>query len=355
MKALVLSGGSGTRLRPLSYSLPKQLLPIANRPILEYALDAIQRLGVTEIGIVIGTPDSEIPASIGDGSRWDTPITYIHQDRPGGLAHAVRTAQPFLGSDDFVMYLGDNVMPSGLEQIATEFGRWRPSAQLAAHKVPDPGNFGVVELDEKRRVVRLVEKPSDPRSDLALIGVYFFTPAIHEAIASIRPSARGELEITDAVQWLLEQGRTVRVVEYDGYWKDAGQPDDLLECNRRLLSDLSSDIAGTVDAASRIGPQVVIEAGARIERSRVEGPAIIGTGTVIEDSHIGPYTAIGRDCVLRRSRVADSILLDRVSVVQVSALYGSLIGRRASIVGGTGAEAGHRLLVGDDAAIEVAA
>ena len=351
MKALVLSGGSGTRLRPLSHSLPKQLLPIAGRPILEHALDGIRRLGITDIGIIVGAPGSEIEDAIGSGARFGARITYLVQDEPAGLAHAVRVARPFLGDDDFVMYLGDNVLGGGLEEIAADFTHRRPAAQLAAYRVPDPWNFGVVELDAGHRVTRLREKPAEPRSDLALIGVYFFTSAVHRAVDAIRPSARGELEITDAVQWLLDHDEQVRVHEYTGYWRDAGKPEDVLECNRQLLGELPSRIDGSVDGASRLGPRVVVEPGARVVRCSVEGPAIIGAGSVVEDSWIGPYTAIGRDCTVRDSRVTDSILLDHVSVVGVHGLHGSLVGRRAQVAGA----AGHRLLVGDDTSVEVAA
>lgn len=355
MKALVLSGGSGTRLRPFSYSLPKQLLPIANRPILEYAMDNLHGVGITEVGIVVGDTATEIAEAIGDGARWGARITYLRQEQPLGLAHAVQVARPFLGPDDFLMYLGDNVMPDGLEQITAEFERWRPAVQLAVQKVPNPREVGVAELDGYGRLRRLVEKPAEPRSDLGLIGVYVFTPAIHEAVDAIEPSGRGELEITDAIQWLFARHANVRVIEYAGYWKDAGRPEDVLECNRRLLGTLSPRVDGVVDAASRLDRQVVIEAGARITRSRVRGPTIVGTGTVIEDSYVGPYTAIGRDCLLRNTRVADSIVLDRASITDVYGLHGSLIGRRANVARGAGTTLGHRLFVGDHAGIEVAA
>jgi glucose-1-phosphate thymidylyltransferase len=354
MKALVLSGGSGTRLRPLSHSQPKQLLPVANRPILEYALDNLRALGVTEIGIVVGDGAAAIAETIGDGARWGARVSYLWQEQPLGLAHAVQVAEPFLGSDEFVLYLGDNVLPDGLGQLTAEFGRFRPAAQLAVRKVPDPANFGVAELDPDGRVRRLVEKPAAPVSDLALIGVYVFTPAIHAAVRSIVPSARGELEITDAVQWLLARGERVRAMEYRGFWRDAGQPEDLLECNRRLLSTVPPRVAGTVDAASRLDPQVVVEAGARVTRSRVEEATIIGAGTVVEDSHIGPYTSIGRDCLVRDTELADSIVLDRASIVGVSGLRRSLIGRQASIARGAGPAGGSRLLVGDHTGIELA-
>lgn len=355
MKALVLSGGMGTRLRPFSYSMPKQLIPIGNKPVLEHAIDTIRALGVTEIGIVVGDRADEIAATIGDGGRFGVHITYIPQDRPLGLAHCVSISQAFLGQDDFVMYLGDNMLPQGVEQAAEEFAADRPDAQLVVCKVADPRAFGVAETDARGAVVRLVEKPEHPRSDLALVGVYFFTPAIHRAVAAIEPSARGELEITDAVQWLVEQGRPVRAHEYSGYWKDTGRAEDVLDCNREVLCGLRRDIAGDADAQSNVVGQVRIEAGARVVRSLIEGPAVIGAGSVVVDSHIGPYTSIGRDCTITSTRIADSIALDGAAVSGVRGLHGSLIGRSAAVSRDDAGGRSHRLLVGDHTKVEVAA
>ncbi|MGV9779111.1 glucose-1-phosphate thymidylyltransferase [Streptosporangium sp. NPDC003464] len=355
MKALVLAGGSGTRLRPFSYSMPKQLIPVANRPVLEHVLRNIRDLGVTEIGVIVGDWAAEIAEAVGDGSRFGARITYLQQHRPLGLAHCVTTARDYLGDDDFVMYLGDNVLPDGVVSIAEEFRTRRPAAQIVVRKVSDPRAFGVAELAADGTVQRLVEKPQQPRSDLALIGVYFFTAAVHQAVAAIRPSARGELEITDAIQWLVTQGAEVKASEYDGYWKDTGNIEDLLECNSRLLGGLDAGIAGEVDAASRVDGGVVIEPGARVVRSRIEGPVIIGANTLIEDSHIGPNTSIGRDCVLRAARLADSIVLDSASISEVTGLRGSLIGRFATVGPGGRGQDSHRLVVGDHGRIEIAA
>ncbi|WP_455354478.1 glucose-1-phosphate thymidylyltransferase [Streptomyces sp. SYSU K217416] len=355
MKALVLSGGSGTRLRPFSYSMPKQLVPIANKPVLAHVLQNIKNLGVTEIGVIVGDWAPEISDVMGYGAQCGTQVTYIRQDRPLGLAHCVEIAQDFLGDDDFVMYLGDNMLPDGITEIADEFRAGRPTAQVVVHKVADPRAFGVVELDAEGNVERLVEKPQQPRSDLALIGVYFFTSAIHRAVASIEPSARGELEITDAIQWLVSNGADVRASEYSGYWKDTGNVDDVLECNQHLLSRLHPDVAGDVDADSRVDDQVVIGAGARVVRSRIEGPVIIGENTVIEDSHIGPNTSIGRDCVVNSSAVSDSIVLDRARISGVHGLRSSLIGRDATVGTGSRRASHHRLVVGDFTRVEVAA
>jgi glucose-1-phosphate thymidylyltransferase len=355
MKALVLSGGSGTRLRPFSYSMPKQLIPVANKPVLEHVLENIRHLGVTDIGIIVGDRASDISQVLGDGTRFGARITYIRQDEPLGLAHCVRLARSFLGEDDFVMYLGDNMLPQGVEDLAADFHKHGPAAQVVVRKVADPRAFGVAELGPDGTVVRLVEKPERPASDLALVGVYFFTSAIHEAVDAIEPSARGELEITDAIQWLVTQGADVRAGEYDGYWKDTGRVEDVLECNRWLLARLAPRIAGDVDATSEIVGPVVIEAGARVVRSRIAGPAIIGAHTVVEDSHIGPDSAIGEHCLLRATRLADSIVMAGATITQVPGLAGSLIGRAASIGPSAHVDAHHRLVVGDHTRVEVAA
>ncbi|WP_158852543.1 glucose-1-phosphate thymidylyltransferase [Saccharothrix deserti] len=358
MKALVLSGGAGTRLRPFSHSTPKQLIPVANRPVLEHVLDNIRALGIEDIGIVVGDRADVIADAIGDGARFNARITYLRQDRPLGLAHCVRIARGFLGDDDFVMYLGDNLLPDGVVDIADAFRASRPAAHVVVHKVPDPRAFGVAELDAHGRILQLVEKPQEPRSDLALIGVYFFTRAVHEAVAAIAPSARGELEITDAIQWLLANGRAVTASEYDGYWRDTGRIEDVLACNAHLLGGLRSHVAGEVDAASRVGAGVVIGSGARVVRSRIEGPAIIGPDTLVEDSHVGPNTAVGRGCVLRASRIADSIVLDGAAIDAVPGLSHSLIGKSATVTARSARpepDTGLRLVLGDHSSVEIAA
>jgi glucose-1-phosphate thymidylyltransferase len=355
MKALVLAGGAGTRLRPFSYSMPKQLIPVANKPVLQRVLDNIRDIGVTEIGMIVGDWADEIVAVFGDGSQLGLRISYIRQDQPRGLAHCVLLARAFLGDDDFVMYLGDNLLAEGVVDLAQEFATRRPAAQVAVQKVINPSAFGVAELDPSGAVLRLAEKPSQPRSDLALLGVYFLTPAIHTAVASIVPSARGELEITDAIQWLLTVGAEVRAYEYGGYWKDIGRVSDVLECNRRLLDGLGPCVAGEVDADSELTGAVVVEPGARLVRSRIDGPAIVGAGTLVVDSHVGPHTSIGRDCVVRGTYVDYSIILDDAAISQVRGLHGSLIGRCATVCPTNRDAVHHRLVVGDHARVEVAA
>lgn len=352
MKALVLSGGAGTRLRPFTHSSPKQLVPVAGKAVLEHVLQNIVATGITDIGVVVGdgAGAAAIRAAVGDGARFGARLTYLRQDRPLGLAHAVLVAREFLGDDDFLMYLGDNMLPEGVGEVVDAFRADRPAAQLVVQKVADPRAYGVAETDEDGNVLALAEKPAEPASDLALIGVYCFTPAVHEAVAAIGPSARGELEITDAVAWLVRRGRPVRASEYAGYWQDTGDVAGVLDCNRRVLGMLRPGRHGHVDGASRVSGPVVVEDGARIVRSTIEGPALIGAGSVVEDCDIGRYTSIGRDCALRATGIEDSIVLDRSTVAGLRGLSGSLIGRRASV---RGAER-HRIVVGDDSEVEVA-
>jgi len=335
--------------------MPKQLIPLANKPVLEYAIEGVRDLGVREICVIVGGWEEEIPALIGDGSRFGVSISYLRQDQPRGLAHAVQIARPFLGGDDFVMYLGDNILPDGVTEIAAEFRLRRPAAELVLHKVADPRAYGVAELDPDGSVRRLAEKPSRPRSDLAIVGVYFFTAAIHQAVDVIAPSARGELEITDAISWLLDAGTEVIAREYSGFWKDVGQADDVLTSNRHLLGYLRRAIGGLVDSASDVRGHVVIEPGAHVLRSRIDGPAIIGTGTLVEDSQIGPGTSIGRDCVLRGTHLSDSVMLDGARIYAAGGLHGSLVGRCATVGACEQDESGHRLVVGDHAQIEISA
>lgn len=354
MKALVLSGGSGTRLRPFSYSMPKQLMPVANQPVLEHVLVNIRDLGVSQIGVVVGDRATAIADALGDGSRLGVRLTYLHQTRPRGLADGVRVARRFLGDDDFLLYLGDNVLADGVADAATRFLHRRPAAQLVVQKVSDPRAYGVVELDTDGTVRRLVEKPQRPRSDLAVVGLYFFTAAIHQAVDAIGPSPRGELEITDAVQWLVSRGAPVRATEYVGYWKDVGSIEDLLDCNRRLLTKLRPAIAGTVDASSVLEASVVVEEGAHVVRSRIFGPAIVGANSVIEDCELGPNVAVGRDCRLLATRLSDSVVLDAARITAVPWLHESVIGRGASIAH-SDRQPAHRLLIGDDTEVRIAA
>lgn len=356
MKALVLAGGLGTRLRPFSHSMPKQLMPVAGKPVLTHLLEQLRELGVQEVGVIVGADDRgrQIRTALGDGAQLGLSLTYIPQHLPLGLAHCVVLAREFLGAEDFVMLLGDQLLTEGVQDIAEEFRSGRPDAQLVVHKVADPRAFGVAETDENGRVTELVEKPARPRSDLALIGVYFLTPAIHEAVAAIEPSARGELEITDALQWLVSHGADVRARTYSGFWKDTGEVEDILECNRELLDRLVPSVSGEVDAESEVYGPVVIEPGARVERSRLVGPVIVGAGSVVRDSHLGPHTSIGRSCRLTGAEVGYSILLDGAEVRCVSGVHGSIVGQGASVTADVLTACG-RLVVGDHSSVEFAA
>ncbi|MFC4048764.1 glucose-1-phosphate thymidylyltransferase [Actinomadura syzygii] len=358
MKALVLAGGHGTRLRPFSHSIPKQLVPVANAPVLFHVLDALRAAGVTETGIIVGAPGDAIRGAVGDGSRFGMSVTYLPQDEPLGLAHCVLIAGDFLGDDDFVMYLADNVFADGIGEPLLEFQERRPAAQLVVAKAAEPTECGIAEVDDTGRVLGVEEKPDRPRSDLAVTGVYFFSSQIHEAVRAIEPSARGELEITDAVQWLVSQGRDVQARLLAGPWHDTGTVDGLLDCNRTLLERLRPEVRGAVTAGTVITGPVVVAEDALIERSVITGPALLGPGCVVRGSRIGPGTSIGAGCLLEDADVEHSMLLDGASVTGVGPLAGSVIGRSALVGPPPGAPDGerdaHRLVVGDDGRVEIA-
>src|SRR5512145_406583 len=291
MKGLILSGGKGTRLRPITFTRAKQLVPVANKPILFYAVEAIRDAGITEIGVIVGDTADEVRAALGDGSHWGTTITYIPQEAPLGLAHAVKISEEFMAGESFVMYLGDNLIKDGIVPFVREFETERPEAQILLAQVARPWEFGVAELAGDR-VVRLEEKPKQPRSDLALVGVYLFTRSIFDAVRAIKPSARGELEITDAIQHLITTGRNVRSHVIHGWWKDTGRVEDLLEANRIVLADLTKRIDGEVDDATLVEGPVAVGPGTKVVRSRLRGPLVIGAGAHITDAYVGPFSAI---------------------------------------------------------------
>ncbi|MEU7471585.1 glucose-1-phosphate thymidylyltransferase [Streptomyces sp. NPDC044984] len=353
MKALVLSGGAGTRLRPITHTSAKQLVPVANKPVLFYGLEAIADAGITEVGIIVGDTADEIREAVGDGSRFGIEVTYLPQEAPLGLAHAVLVARDFLGDDDFVMYLGDNFIVGGITGLVEEFRTERPDAQILLTEVPDPTSFGVAELDEDGRVVGLEEKPKQPKSDLALVGVYLFTPAVHEAVRSIEPSWRGELEITHAIQWLIDEKRDVRSTTISGYWKDTGNVTDMLEVNRSVLETLEPGQAGTVDEASEIIGRVRIEEGARVRGSRIVGPAVIGAGTVVDNAYIGPFTSVSEDCRIEDSEIEYSIVLRGASVTGVRRVEASLIGRDVEVTPAPRNPKAHRLVLGDHSKVQI--
>jgi len=347
LKGLILSGGAGTRLRPITHTSAKQLVPVANKPVLFYGIEALVAAGVTEIGIVIApVTGDEIRAAVGDGSALGAQVTYIPQAEPLGLAHAVLTAEEFLGDDSFVMYLGDNLLRDGITGLVEAFRRNEPDALILLTQVLDPERYGVAELDGER-IVRLVEKPSEPPSDLALVGVYMFTPEVLRSAKAIEPSARGELEITDTIQHLIDTGHTVEHHRVKGWWKDTGQLADMLEANRLVLEDLEPRIDGEL-VDSKVEGRVVVEAGARLERSTVRGPAVVGRDSIVADSYIGPYTAIASRCEVLRSEVEHSILLAGASVRDLpSRMEASLLGRDVRITRANGLPKTLRMMVGD--------
>jgi glucose-1-phosphate thymidylyltransferase len=329
VKALVLAGGSGTRLRPITYTSAKQLVPLANEPILYFCLRAIASAGITDVGVVVGDTHEEIRAAVGDGSQFGLRVTYIRQDEPRGLAHAVLISRGFLGDEPFVMYLGDNLVVGGIDAFVREFERGRPEALLLLAKVDHPEQFGVAELGPDGELVRLVEKPVDPPSDLALVGV--FDTAIHDAVRAIEPSDRGELEITDAIDWLVAHGRTVRAQLLDTTWIDTGKLTDLLDANRIVLDGVTNDVRGAVDDESSLVGNVVIETGAEIVRSVIRGPCVVAAGTTITDSSVGPFASIGPGCLIDRSELEHSVVLEGAQILGVRRLADSLIGRWARV------------------------
>jgi glucose-1-phosphate thymidylyltransferase len=353
LKGLILSGGKGTRLRPITHTSAKQLVPVANKPVLFYGIESLVAAGVEEIGIIIAPETGgEIQAAAGDGSRFGCSITYIEQNAPSGLAHAVLTAEPFLADAPFVMYLGDNLLRDGITALVDQFRAEQPDAMILLTPVDDPENYGVAELDGSK-VARLVEKPKEPRSDLALVGVYMFTPAIFEAARAIEPSWRNELEITDAIQWLIDRGLRVDPHTVRGWWKDTGQVQDMLDANRLILDDLAERVDGEL-VDSRVEGRVVIEPGVRLERATVRGPAIVGAGTRIVDAYIGPYSAIGGDVTIERAEIEYSIVLSGSSVRDLDGrIEASLIGRNVAIGRSPALPKAYRFVVGDNAEIAI--
>ena len=354
MKGLILSGGKGTRLRPITHTSAKQLVPVANKPVLFYGIEAMAAAGIEEVGIIVAPETGdEIRSVAGDGSAFGMSITYIDQAEPLGLAHAVLTAEEFIGDEPFVMYLGDNLLRDGIVRLVETFRSEAPDALILLTPVPDPQNYGVAELSDGR-VARLVEKPSDPATDLALVGVYMFTPAIFEAARAIEPSARGELEITDAIQHLVDSGRRVDPHIVHGWWKDTGQVHDMLEANRLILDEIEERLEGDMCPESRVEGRVAIDPGAKLERAIVRGPAVIGAGARIIDAYIGPYTAIGENVTIERAELEHSIVLEGSTVHDLEyRVEASLIGRNVEIGRGPSLPKAYRFVVGDNSEITI--
>jgi glucose-1-phosphate thymidylyltransferase len=353
VKGLILAGGKGSRLRPITYTQAKQLVPVANKPILFFGIEALREAGITDIGIVVGDTEDEIRAAVGDGSALGVKVTYIRQESPDGLAHAVKISEPFLQKDSFVMYLGDNLIADGIRQFVQEFEKERPNAQILLARVTNPSAFGVAEIREGR-VVGLEEKPKKPKSDYALVGVYLFDANVFEAVKAIQPSARGELEITDAIQHLIDGGRDVRSHVIKGWWKDTGKLDDMLEANRVALSSIALDVRGDVDDETVIHGDVIVEEGAVVRRSELRGPLILGAGTTVEDSYIGPFTSISGGCRISESEIEFSIVLENSEIRNLGVrMEGSLIGKETRIVQGPARPKAYRFMVGDNCEIQV--
>jgi glucose-1-phosphate thymidylyltransferase len=355
VKALVLAGGSGTRLRPITYTSAKQLVPVANKPVLFYVLEDIRDAGITDVGVVVGDTAPAIKAAVGNGAKFGLDISYVRQEAPLGLAHALLVAEEFLAGEDFVMYLGDNFIVGGIRDLVADFQSHRPDAQIMITKVPDPRQLGVAELDHSGQVVRLVEKPAQPKSNFALVGVYMFTSAVHEAARQLKPSARGELEITEAIQWLIDADRGVDSTVITGYWKDTGNVTDMLEVNRLVLEGLDPCLDGVVEPDCEIIGRVVVEAGAQVSGSRVVGPAVIGAGSKVSGSYIGPFTAIAENCAVDDSEIEYSIVLSGASIRGVRRIEASIIGHDAEVTPAPRVPRAHRLVLGDHSKVQISA
>ena len=337
----------------MTHTSAKQLLPVANKPVLFYGLEAIRDAGIVDVGIVVGATGRSVRAAVGDGSDFGLRVRYLTQSAPLGIAHAVLVARRFLRDDDFVLYLGDNFIVGGISWLVGQFGAARPDAQILLTRVPNAGEFGVAELSAAGDVIGLEEKPLHPKSDLALAGVYVFSSAVHEAVRQLVPSRRGELEITEAIQWLIEHGRKVTSTTISGYWKDTGSVADMLEANRMVLESIEPACRGEVDPATQLIGRVVIEEGASVARSRIVGPAIVGCGSVVRRSYVGPFTAIGHDCTIVDSEIEYSIVLGGTSIRGVGRIESSLIGHNVEVTPAHATPRAHRLVLGDQSKVQI--
>jgi glucose-1-phosphate thymidylyltransferase len=355
MKGLILSGGKGTRLRPITHTAAKQLVPVANKPILHYAIEAMQEAGIKEIGIIVGDTRAEVKANVGDGSRWGVKVTYIEQDAPLGLAHAVKISQDFMQNEPFVMYLGDNLIRGGIKDFVERFDANKPDAMILLAKVKHPNQFGVAELHPNGHIKRLEEKPAVPKSDLALVGVYLFTQKIFEAVNAIKPSKRGELEITDAIQHMIDQKRVVAPHVITGWWKDTGRLSDMLEANRIMLDDIAhSRLDGTLIGDCEIQGRVIIEEGAILENCIIRGPAIIGRNCRLTNTFVGPYTALNDNVLVSNSEIEHSIVLEGCSIINLEGrIVDSLLGKNVEVTRTKTRPQAYRLMLGDNSQVSV--
>ncbi|MCY3781215.1 MAG: glucose-1-phosphate thymidylyltransferase [Chloroflexi bacterium] len=356
MKGLILSGGKGTRLYPLTYTRAKQLIPVANKPVLVRVIEAIREAGIRELGIVVGPTAAEIKEALGDGAEWDAQLSYIHQTSPDGLAHAVKVSRDFLGDDPFVMFLGDNVIEGGISSLIADFADNEWNGQIVLKEVDNPSAYGVAQLRPDGSIEQLIEKPKVPPSNLALVGIYMFDRHIFEAVNAIKPSARGEYEITDAIQWLIDQGYTVFPHVHRGWWIDTGKPTDMLEANSHVLEEITPVVhaTATIDGDSAVDSRVTLQKGAQIINSIVRGPTIVGRNTRIENSYIGPFTSIYHGCQIRNCEIERSIILENSRVIDIDAtLRDSLIGRNASVKRSGSKPSGIKMNLGDHSTLWV--
>lgn len=350
MKALILAGGKGSRLRPITFSLAKQLVPVANKPVIEFGIEAIRAAGIDDFGIIVGDTAAEIKSALGDGSRWQARFTYIPQEAPLGLAHAVKTARDYLQHGKFVMYLGDNLIKTGVKELVDDFRKSSSDAMILLTRVPNPWEFGVAEL-EGDKVVRLEEKPKEPKSDFALVGVYMFTPVVFDAIETLKPSFRGEYEITDAIQTLIDWDKDVRCHIVTGWWKDTGTVEAMLDANRLILDSMKHEVLGDI-VDSKVEGGVTVSPGARVVGSTLRGPLIIGENCVIENSFVGPFTAVARGTVLRNAEIEYSIVMDDCDISDLPArISGSLIGRGVKVTSSSGTSKTLQLVLGDNSSV----
>lgn len=353
MKGLILSGGHGRRLRPLTYSGAKQLLPVANKPIIYYGIEALAKAGIRDLGIVVGHNADEIQQTVGDGDRWGISITYIPQPQPLGLAHAIKVSRHFLADAEFVMYLGDNILKEGIIEFTGQFTRNRPNALILLTKVPNPQEFGVAVV-ENGTVTRLIEKPKKPPSDLALVGVYLFDASIHEAVDNISPSQRNELEITDAIQWLLDRGKKIESHQVTGWWKDTGKADDIIEANLLVLEDIDP-VNKARHKNSALNGRIHADEDVIIEDSTIRGPVIIGRNTRIIHSYIGPFSSIGEHAMIERSEIECSIVMAGAKIRNVEKrIDRSIIGKNAVIDVTDESPRTHKFILGDQSFVEIA-
>ena len=355
LKGLILSGGQGSRLRPFTYTGAKQLVPIANKPILFYAIENLVECGVRDIGIVVGDTKEQVMAAVGDGSRFGVSVTYIEQEAPLGIAHAVKIAQGFLGEDPFVLFLGDNFLREGIVPFVDQFCRQnpRPASQILLYPVKNPQDFGVAEMRDGR-LLRVIEKPKEPPSNLAVIGIYLFDSRVFDAVNGIKPSARGELEITDTIQYLIDHGHDVRCEVAGGCWIDTGKMSDLLDANRAILEGIEPSNAGKVDEASRVEGRVVLQDGCEVVNSVIRGPSIIGERTRIVNSYVGPFTSVYYDCLIQDAEIEQSVVMENTVIDGVEArIQDSLIGRNVDLRGADGKPRSCTLVLGDFSRVRI--